>query len=109
MNWHCFLRRCYCHHIAFPTEEQMREIVKLHYREASPDLIEAALNIFYDLRKRGFEKPPATSELLNWIGALQITEAVPDKENVPLVGTLLKRSSDIQSFRDHGKHRRTFK
>ncbi len=101
-----FLRRCYCHHIAFPTPDQMREIVKLHYPTSSQEIIDAALTIFYDLRKRGFEKPPATSELLNWIGALELTETVPDKENPPLIGTLLKRSSDIEAHRAHGKHRR---
>ena len=101
-----FLRRCYCHHIAFPTPDQMREIVKLHYPTSSQEIIDAALTIFYDLRKRGFEKPPATSELLNWIGALELTETVPDKENPPLIGTLLKRSSDIEAQRAHGKHRR---
>ncbi len=100
-----FLRRCYCHHIAFPRPEQMREIVKLHYPAIPPELIEAALTIFYELRNRGFEKPPATSELLNWIGALELTNEIPDKDNPPLIGTLLKRSSDIQAHRKGGRRR----
>ena len=66
-----FLRRCYCHHIAFPSQDQMREIIKLHYPSTSAKLMEAAVKVFYDLRERGYEKPPATSELLNWIGALE--------------------------------------
>lgn len=103
-----FLRRCYCHHIAFPSQDQMKEIVKLHYPKVSKELVEAALTIFYDLRNRGYEKPPATSELLNWIGALDETGQSPDKNNVPFVGTLLKRSTDIQSFRQGGKQRRHF-
>lgn len=103
-----FLRRCYCHHIAFPTSDQMKEIVKLHYPKVSKELVEAALVIFYELRNRGYEKPPATSELLNWIGALDETGQTPDKNSVPFIGTLLKRSTDIQAFRQGGKQRRHF-
>ncbi len=103
-----FLRRCYCHHIAFPSAEQMREIIALHYPNTTKELIDAALTIFYDLRRRGFEKPPATSELLDWIGALEIAEQVPDPQNPPLIGTLLKRSSDIQQHRQGGKQKRHF-
>lgn len=103
-----FLRRCYCHHIAFPTADQMREIIKLHYPNTTKELIDAALTIFYDLRRRGFEKPPATSELLDWIGALEIADQIPDSQNPPLMGTLLKRSSDIQQHRQGGKQKRHF-
>jgi MoxR-like ATPase len=94
-----FLRRCYCHHIAFPTPEQMMEIIKLHYPGTSAQLMEAAVRIFYDLRARGFEKPPATSELLNWVGALDHLGVMPEPKNPPLVGVLLKRASDIQAYR----------
>lgn len=94
-----FLRRCYCHHIAFPTPEQMFEILKLHYPTSNPELMKAAVHIFYDLRDRGFEKPPATSELINWIGALERIDTIPDPKNPPLTGVLLKRATDIQSFR----------
>ncbi len=98
-----FLRRCYCHHIAFPSKEDMHQIVNLHYPKTSPKLIEAAVNIFYELRGRGFEKPPATSELINWIGALEQTGQMPDPEMPPLTGILLKRAGDIQTFRRGGK------
>jgi len=100
-----FLRRCYCHHIAFPTAEQMRSIVDLHYPKTNPKLIEAAITIFYELRNRGFEKPPATSELLDWIGALERTDAIPTSEMPPLTGVLLKRASDIQAFRESPRQR----
>jgi MoxR-like ATPase len=94
-----FLRRCFCHHIAFPTPDQMTEIIKLHYPDTSPELMEAARDIFYDLRDRGFEKPPATSELINWVGALDRLGEMPDPKNPPLTGVLLKRASDIQAYR----------
>lgn len=98
-----FLRRCYCHHIAFPSPEDMRRIVDLHYPRTSPKLIEAAIAIFYELRERGFEKPPATSELLNWIGALEQTGQVPDPQVPPLTGILLKRAGDILRYRGGNK------
>lgn len=94
-----FLRRCYCHHIAFPTPEDMRKIVNLHYPDTKPALIEAAVAIFYELRDRGFEKPPATSELLDWIGALERTGQMPDPAFPPLTGVLLKRAGDILRYR----------
>ena len=97
-----FLRRCYCHHIAFPSPEDMRRIVDLHYPATSPKLLETAITIFYELRERGFEKPPATSELLNWIGALERSGQMPDPKLPPLTGILLKRSGDILRFRGKG-------
>jgi MoxR-like ATPase len=100
-----FLRRCFCHPIAFPTPEQMREIVALHFPDLEQGLLDAALGLFYELRQRGFEKPPATSELLNWLSALQHARVTPERLNVPFVGTLLKRSEDIQSFRSGSKRR----
>lgn len=95
-----FLRRCFCHHIAFPTPEDMVEIVKLHFPEMNPTLVEAALGIFYQLRERGFEKPPATSELLNWLEALMRSGQMPgDVQGLPFPGVLLKRTQDILSHR----------
>lgn len=101
-----FLRRCFCHHIAFPTPEQMREIVGLHFPDIEQGLLDAALGIFYELRQRGYEKPPATSELLNWLAALQHARITPERLNVPFVGTLLKRTEDILSFRSGGKRQK---
>jgi MoxR-like ATPase len=98
-----FLRRCFCHHIAFPTPEQMREIVALHFPDLERGLLDSALGIFYELRQRGYEKPPATSELLHWLGALQHARVTPDRLNVPFIGTLLKRTEDILSHRQGGR------
>jgi len=96
-----FLRRCFCHHIAFPTVEEMREIVALHYPKIPENLLNAALNIFYELRERGYEKPPATGELLNWLGALQHTGELPTSaDHLKFPGILLKRTGDIQAWRN---------
>ncbi|MDY6964458.1 MAG: MoxR family ATPase [Halobacteriota archaeon] len=113
-----FLRRCYCHYIDFPTDEEMKHIISLHYPQATEKLVSASIEIFYDLRGQGFEKAPATSELLNWIGALQsegistsdLRKMVSNGERLPFLGTLLKRAGDIQSYTKkvdgHGGHDR---
>lgn len=100
-----FLRRCYCHYISFPTPEEMKKIINLHYPDANKSLVDIAINIFYDLRDQGFEKAPATSEILDWIGALskeEITASklnqMKDENNLPFIGILLKRSEDIQRY-----------
>ena len=101
-----FLRRCFCHHIAFPDPEEMREIVALHFPDIDSGLLDAALALFYDLRERGYEKPPATSELLAWLGALEHERITPErlaKMELPFPGTLLKRSEDLLSFRRGGR------
>ena len=95
-----FLRRCFCHHIAFPTPEEMEIIIKMHFPDVKAGLLRSALNVFYDLRRRGFEKPPATSELLNWIEALLHTDPnLSLNDKIPLIGILLKRSADLAAFR----------
>lgn len=95
-----FLRRCFCHHIAFPSAEEMQQIIALHFPDLGEDLRDVALKIFYDLRRHGFEKPPATSELLNWLEALEQSDySLEELKSVPLSGTLLKRTEDILKFR----------
>ncbi len=104
-----FLRRCFCHHIAFPKPDEMEKIVKLHFPDVDAGLLEAAMKIFYDLRERGYEKPPATGELLNWLEALQISGEFPeDANNISYLGTLLKRTNDILAYRkaDRNPHKR---
>lgn len=99
-----FLRRCFAHHIAFPTPEQMREIVKLHFPKIAESLLKSALDVFYELRGKGFEKPPATSELLNWLGALQAANSEPGSaKDFPFPGILIKRSNDLLKHRSQPK------
>lgn len=101
-----FLRRCFCHHLAFPSREEMVEIIQLHFPNPAPDLLNTALNIFYELRARGFEKAPATSELLDWLQALQNSDTalnVPDQ--IPFLGALLKRTEDILAYRKGSQQR----
>lgn len=99
-----FLRRCFCHHISFPGVEEMKQILALHFPDFSGPLLETALRIFYELRSRGFEKAPATSELIQWIDAIQRQGyAAEEIERLPLPGILLKRAADLQGFRASAK------
>ncbi|MEJ5375886.1 MAG: MoxR family ATPase [bacterium] len=94
-----FLGRCNFHHIAFPDQEMMRRIVRVHFPDIEKDLLESAVATFYRLREiRNIEKKPATRELINWIRALR---SDPDfrlrdlqKGQVPYLGVLFKKSPD---------------
>ena len=76
-------------------------IVRLHFPDLEESFIEACLTSFYRLREQGFEKPPATAELLDWISALKVNGARgPGAGKDTLhIGTLLKRTQDILKFR----------
>ncbi len=95
-----FLGRCNFHHIAFPSPEMMRQIIRVHFPDINEKLVENTIRCFYKMRELpGIEKKPATRELLNWIRALLID---PDfnpktlKKEVPFLGVLFKKSRDLE-------------
>ncbi len=95
-----FLRRCFCHHISFPSIDEMRQILALHFPGFEGPVLDAALRVFYDLRSRGYEKSPATSELIQWISAIRRQNYTAEEvAKIPLSGILLKRTADILQFR----------
>ncbi|HDQ04978.1 MAG TPA: MoxR family ATPase [Deltaproteobacteria bacterium] len=96
-----FLGRCNFHHIAFPDHDMMRKIISVHFPNLKNDLVSACMETFYNLRGiHGVEKKPATRELINWIRALQSDKDFHwkdlKKEDVPYLGVLFKKSSDLQ-------------
>ena len=98
-----FLRRCIFHYIAFPDEEKMREIIRVHYGDIDGKLVDNALEAFYEIRKMNdLQKKPSTSELLDWIQALMISGVSLDdlSEKMPFVGVLLKKNEDIEVMHD---------
>lgn len=104
-----FLRRCFCHHLAFPDREEMETIIGLHFQDLDKNLQETALSLFYELRARGFEKAPATSELLDWLSALKRADAsLNSPDHLPFIGALLKRTEDILNYRNPQKPKRTW-
>lgn len=96
-----FLRRCFCHFIPFPSAEEMEKIVRLHYPDISEKLLAKSLKVFYDVRHQGCEKPPATAELIDWLGALHHKGKSEPTENGKVLypGILLKRTQDLLNFR----------
>ena len=63
-----FLRRCFFHYIQFPDKETMNQIVDVHFPGIKKQLLQQALEVFFDLRETpGLKKKPSTSELLDWL------------------------------------------
>ena len=100
-----FLRRCIFHYIDFPDRELMAEIVTTHYPNVEENLMQQAMDIFYNIRSmRDIRKKPSTSELIDWINALQIG-GIPAgvlKERMPFLGVVVKKDEDLETVRQHG-------
>ncbi|MDR3072807.1 MAG: MoxR family ATPase, partial [Clostridiales Family XIII bacterium] len=96
-----FLRRCIFHYIEFPDEQKMAEIVAVHYSDINEKLVDQAIESFYKIRRLSdLQKKPSTSELLDWLLALQLAGVKIDRigEEFPFLGVLLKKNQDIDSF-----------
>ena len=94
-----FLRRCIFHYIDFPTPELMEEIVKTHYPNVEENVLKAAMEAFYAIREfRDIRKKPSTSELIDWINALQVGGISADqiKAVLPFVGVIVKKDEDLE-------------
>ena len=100
-----FLRRCIFHYIDFPDTELMEEIIKTHYPDVEENLMRQAMEIFYDIRgMRDIRKKPSTSELIDWINALQIGGIPADvlRAKMPFLGVVVKKDEDLETVRQHG-------
>ena len=96
-----FLRRCVFHYINFPDQDQMEEILRVHFDKLDQKLISQALVAFYWLRDlRGIEKKPSTSELVDWLRAMIAGGIDPDDivDQMPFAGVLLKKDKDLQTL-----------
>lgn len=94
-----FLRRCIFHYIDFPNEALMEEIVKVHYPEVEDNLLKNAMDVFYAIRAiKDIRKKPSTSELIDWINALQIAGISADeiKSKLPFIGVIVKKDEDLE-------------
>ena len=100
-----FLRRCIFHYIAFPDKELMSEIVRTHFDSLDDNLLNEALKAFYEIRDlRDVKKKPSTSELIDWIRALQLG-GIPAEEicsKLPFIGTVVKKDEDLNAV-VHGR------
>jgi MoxR-like ATPase len=93
-----FLRRCVFHYIEFPDEEMMERIVRVHVPGLDKRLLDLAIQAFYWLRDvNGLQKKPSTSELIDWVQALERGGADPREiaARLPFMGVLLKKDHDV--------------
>ncbi len=94
-----FLRRCIFHYIEFPDKQLMEDIVEVHHPDIEDELIRQALEKFYWLREQPeVRKKPSTSELIDWIGALERAGVDRSRleDEMPFLGTLLKKEEDLE-------------
>lgn len=96
-----FLRRCIFHYIDFPDEALMEEIVRTHHPDVEANLLKNAMDVFYRIRSlKDIRKKPSTSELIDWINALQIAGISADriKAELPFVGVIVKKDEDMEDL-----------
>jgi len=95
-----FLRRCVFHYIAFPEQDFMEKIVKVHFDKLPEKLLKAASEKFYWIRSLPeVRKRPSTSELVDWLRCL-LAAGLDEKklaQELPLLGVLLKKPQDIET------------
>lgn len=99
-----FLRRCIFHYIDFPDETLMEQIVRTHYPDVEENLLKNAMDVFYQIRSiRDIRKKPSTSELIDWINALQLSGIEPEKirEKLPFVGVVVKKDEDLETVKHY--------
>jgi len=99
-----FLRRCFFHYISFPDRETMAKIVEVHFPKLKENLLNEALEVFFELRQiNGLKKKPSTSELIDWLKLLKAEGIDPATlvregkrtEIPPLHGALMKNEQDV--------------
>jgi len=97
-----FLRRCIFHYISFPEKELLSEIVKTHFDNIDENLLNEAMEVFYEIRgMREIKKKPSTSELIDWVNALMLGGISVDKikSELPFIGTVIKKDEDLETLK----------
>ncbi len=100
-----FLRRCVFHYIAFPERELMDEIVRTHFEKVDEHRLNEAMDVFYQIRdEKSIKKKPSTSELIDWVNALQLGGISADKIKaaLPFIGTVIKKDEDLETVSHMG-------
>ncbi|MCJ7856895.1 MoxR family ATPase [Lachnospiraceae bacterium NSJ-143] len=96
-----FLRRCIFHYIQFPDKELMEDIIRVHFDSLDDKLLKNVLDVFYWIRElSSINKKPSTSEVIDWIQALEIGGIPADKiqAEIPFAGVLLKKNEDLDTL-----------
>lgn len=82
--------------------ELMEEIVNVHFEELEENLLKQAMKTFYWIRTiKDIRKKPSTSELIDWLQALQLGGIDPEKirTELPFIGVLLKKDEDLNELK----------
>jgi len=102
-----FLRRCLFYYIEFPYP-QLTEIVNAHFPQSSPEVVEAAVKRFRELRqnmeKGKSGKKVSTSELLDWFAVLR--QFPQDEVLQQLEGELPFPEILLKKWEDHRRYLR---
>jgi MoxR-like ATPase len=106
-----FLRRCLYVRVKFPeTASELQEIVRKNTRQSLPALDEVVLNAavvsFLKVRQLSLgstQKPPTTSELIDWVQILHWNGTTPESLNQSLYRppswrTLFKTMADLDAY-----------
>ncbi|MDM0048612.1 MoxR family ATPase [Variovorax sp. J22R115] len=106
-----FLRRCLYVRVSFPrTEEELREIVRRNTHDTLPQLVDAVLNAavasFLRVRQLAVgntQKPPTTSELIDWVRIVHWRGQSPedlaaDPYSPPYWETMFKTMGDLDAY-----------
>jgi len=81
--------------------------VDVHFPQIKKRLVQAALEVFFEIREMpGLKKKPSTSELLDWLKLLLAEDIPPEALRAPghqaaippLHGALLKNEQDVHLF-----------
>ena len=97
-----FLRRCIFHYIEFPERELMEEIVRTHFDHVDENILQNAMDVFYEIRgMREVKKKPSTSELIDGINALMLGGISYEriKSELPFIGTVIKKDEDLETVK----------
>lgn len=107
-----FLRRCLYVRVKFPeSEQELQAIVRKNTRTSLAELAENVLNAavvaFLRVRdlavRNGLQKPPTTSELIDWVQILHWKGSSPesiaaDPNRPPYWSTLFKTMADLDAY-----------
>lgn len=97
-----FKGRCIYHYINFPDADTMRTIVEKHFPVIDDEIVNKAIDLFYQFRGMGLERAPSTRELLNWLkylNSIHKNRAIEQLLSIDGIGILLKTKEDIEKAR----------
>ena len=83
----------------------MDEIVRTHFDKVDEHILSEAMDVFYQIRdEKSIKKKPSTSELIDWVNALQLggISAETIKAKLPFIGTVVKKDEDLETVSHMG-------